>query len=239
MQISNQTLVVFPPTIVKAICAIKAEVEAVKKSQKNQHGGYMFSSTDDIYAAVARKMGQVGLICLSFETTMEIITAEPRGQDKAPSKWLKAVYSFVLATETETFQHEQLRRTIMVQITGPQTFQAAQSYAEKTFLRMLFKLPTGDVDLDVLPENYEYASIFDKGLVPPIPDCGYNSSLSDEIVAALRKASSCDHTQAVLDGYWEQIHNYKGDDRSSMIKLINEEIDKLEMKLRTTFYRFE
>ena len=45
-----------PASIVRALSAIKATVDAVKKSQRNVHGNYFFSSTDDIYAAVARKM---------------------------------------------------------------------------------------------------------------------------------------------------------------------------------------
>jgi hypothetical protein len=42
-----------------------------------------------------------------------------------------------------------------MQVLGPQTHMAAQSYAEKTFLRSLFKLPTGDLDLDQLPTDEE------------------------------------------------------------------------------------
>ncbi len=47
-----------PASIVAAMCKVQATVEAVKKSQRNQHGQYMFASTDDIYAALARKLGE-------------------------------------------------------------------------------------------------------------------------------------------------------------------------------------
>jgi hypothetical protein len=40
----------------------------------------------------------------------------------------------------------------MAQITGPQTFQSAQSFAEKALYRSLFSLPTGDMDLDAMPQ---------------------------------------------------------------------------------------
>lgn len=124
-------------------------VEAVKKSQRNQHGGYNFASTDDIYAAVTRKMGEVGLICMSFEDRCEIKRVEKDGK---VSQWAHMEFSFALATTADTWSHPRAKRTLYIQVTGPQTFQAAQSYAEKSFLRSMFKLPTGDMDLDSMPQ---------------------------------------------------------------------------------------
>lgn len=138
-----------PGSIVKAICAIQTSLEAVKKSQRNAHGGYSFASTDDIYAALTRKMGEVGLTIVGLETGHEVVRVEKEGK---VSQWLKAEYAFVLATETDTWSHKDARRSLYIQITGPQTHQAAQSYAEKAFLRSLFKLPTGDMDLDSMPQ---------------------------------------------------------------------------------------
>lgn len=138
-----------PGSIVKAICAIKAHAEAVKKSQRNQHGGYMFASTDDIYAALTRKMGEVGLAILSLEDECEIVRIEKDGKT---SQWARIVYSFILATEDATWTHKSLRRSLYIMVNGPQTFQAAQSYAEKSFMRSTFKLPTGDMDLDSMPQ---------------------------------------------------------------------------------------
>lgn len=138
-----------PGQIVKAICAIQATVEAVKKSQRNQHGGYQFASTDDIYAAVTRKMGEVGLVLMSLEDKVEIKRVEKDGKT---SQWAHFEFSFVLATEEATWTDARAKRTLYIQVTGPQTFQAAQSYAEKAYLRSLFKLPTGDMDLDSMPQ---------------------------------------------------------------------------------------
>jgi hypothetical protein len=138
-----------PGSIVKAICQIQATVEAVKKSQRNQHGGYQFASTDDIYAAVTRKMGEVGLVLLALEDCAEIKRVEKDGKT---AQWMHAEFSFVLATETDTWSDARAKRTLYIQVTGPQTFQAAQSYAEKAYIRSLFKLPTGDLDLDSMPQ---------------------------------------------------------------------------------------
>lgn len=167
-----------PGSIVKSICAVMANLEAVKKSQKNQHGGYMFASTDDIYAAITRKMGEVGLVCLCLEEAAPEITRS-EGKDGKSAQWMKMAYSFVLATADATWSDPRSRRTLIIQITGPQTFQAAQSYAEKSYLRSLFKIPTGDVDLDSLPEDYEYGTIKFKSDMPPPPPPADASLVAD------------------------------------------------------------
>lgn len=138
-----------PPSIVRAICAVQATVESVRKSGKNAHGGYAFASTDDIYAAITRKLGEVGLVAIAVEQCAEIKRFEKDGKTQ---QWLHAKFGFVLATDEATWEHPHLRRTLYIQVNGPQTFQAAQSYAEKSFLRSLFKLPTGDLDLDSMPQ---------------------------------------------------------------------------------------
>ena len=61
------TVAAIPSSIVRAICAVKTTLEAVRKSQRNQHGGYLFASADDIYAALTRKMGEVGLVIMALE----------------------------------------------------------------------------------------------------------------------------------------------------------------------------
>lgn len=137
-------------SIVKAVCAVKSHMEAVAKSQRNQHGGYNFASADDIYAFVSRKMGDVGLISVQLEDGCDIVRVEKDGKT---SQWAKVSFSFVLATEEATWSNPRLRRTLFIQVTGPQTFQAAQSYCDKAFLRSIFKLPTGGMDLDGLPQS--------------------------------------------------------------------------------------
>ena len=140
-----------PPSIVVAVCQIQSTLEAVKKSNRNQHGNYMFASTDDIYAALTRKMGEVGLLCLVLEEKdVEIVRVEKEGKT---SQWGKFVFAFVLATKDATWTDPRNRRSLFIQITGPQTFQAANSYAEKSYLKSLFKLPTGDMDLDQMPQG--------------------------------------------------------------------------------------
>lgn len=146
---SHRGVTPIPSSIVQAICQIMVTVEAVKKSQRNQHGGYNFASTDDIYAAVTRKMGEVGLVLLSLEDRCEIKRIEKDGKT---AQWAHMEFSFILATTRDTWTDARAKRTLYIQVTGPQTFQAAQSYVEKAYLRSLLKLPTGDMDLDSMPQ---------------------------------------------------------------------------------------
>lgn len=138
------------PSIVQAICRVQMAVGVVRKDSRNNHGGYQFASTDAIYAAIMREMGSAGLAVITMEDRDPQIERIER--DGKTSQWGRFVFSFVLATPEASWTHPRLQRTLMVQITGPQTFQAAQSYAEKALLRSLFKLPTGDMDLDAMPQ---------------------------------------------------------------------------------------
>lgn len=142
-------------SVVKAICKVQSSLDAVKKSQKNAHGGYMFASTDDIYAEIMRRMADAGLVILSLEDECEIQRVESTDRDGhlKVTQWARLVFSFVLATEEATWTDKRSKRTLFIQVTGPQTFQAAQSYAEKAFMRALFKLPTGDMDLDSIAQG--------------------------------------------------------------------------------------
>lgn len=136
-----------PKTIVQAICQVQSGLTgAVQKSRKNEHGRYMFASTDDIYAALCKLMAAAGLVCIGLEAEPpEIVRVESNGKTQ---QWAKMRFQYVLATSEATWADPRSQRSLFIQILGPQTFQAAQSYAEKAFLRSVFKLATGDMDLD-------------------------------------------------------------------------------------------
>jgi len=149
-----------PPSIVTALCRVQSSIEAVSKSQFNQQGKYKFASADDIYAAVARRFGEAGLVIFPMEMTPPTIErvekeyTDDRTGDKSVkvSQWGKFCFGYALATAEATWFDPRSSRTIFIQILGPQTFNAAESYCQKQYLRALLKLPTGDMDLDGLPQ---------------------------------------------------------------------------------------
>jgi len=142
---------VIPPSIIKAICRVQSAMEAVKRDGKNVHGNYAFASTDAVYAALTLKLAEAGLsiLCLE-EQPPEIKRVESK--DGKTVQWGHFVFSFLFATADATWTDPRLRRTIYLLITGPQSFMSAQSYAEKALLRSVFKIATGDIDLDAMPQ---------------------------------------------------------------------------------------
>ncbi len=150
-----------PPSIVVAICRVKSSMEVVAKAHQNAHGNYKFTSIDDIDASLVHRMGEAGLTILVLEEeTPEIkrveidqFDREGANTGKKVQQWGKFVFSFVLATKEATWFDRRNKRTLMVQIMGPQTYQAAASYAEKAYYKSLFKIPTGDMELDSLAEG--------------------------------------------------------------------------------------
>lgn len=197
-------------SIVRAICKIMSSLEAVKKSQKNQHGGYMFASTDDIYAALTKKMGECGLMLVSGETDCEIVRVEKTDSKTGQvvtSQWLRATFSFTLATEEATWTDPGARRTLFIQVTGPQAFQAAQSYAEKAFLRSLFKVPTGDLDLDAMPQaetEEAQVSLAGNGAKRKSSSAAKKDGTDkvfNQIIADIRLAANADHLRHLREAY--------------------------------------
>jgi hypothetical protein len=217
-----------PASIVHAIAAVMSTMESVKKSNKNQHGGYNYSSTDDIYAAITKKMGELHFIILCLEEAPpEIKTLTSK--DGKSVQWMRISHLFVLATEKDTWTDTRCRRTLTLRVDGPQAFQAAQSYNEKTFLRSIFKIPTGDLDLDSMPEGFEFNPVqFGAPKAPPPAPAGAESSLQDD-KAALKELTE----QKPVPNMGEVLKNVKTamekaasiDDLNGIVETFNSKYD--------------
>ncbi len=201
-----------PASIVKAICQIQATMGSVHKSNRNAHGGYNYSSADDIYAALTRKMGEVGLCIVSLEDQCEIKrieTKDAKGDTKI-SQWAHMEFSFVLATEDATWTDKRAKRTLYIQVTGAQTFQAAQSYAEKAYLRSLFKIPTGDLDLDSMPQadNEDDMVALNRARKPKSSSAAKKDGTTEiynEIIRHIQSASTLEFLEQIPTMYADEI----------------------------------
>jgi len=235
-------------SIVSAICKIKMTLAAVAKSQKNHHGNYMFASTDDIYAALTKKMGECGLVSIPLELKHEIQRTQRPSKDKQGNiikladgspvmenvNWLHVEVGFALATAEATWIDPTAKRSLFIQYTGPQTHQAAVSFAEKAWLRSLFKLPTGDMDLDAMPQaESEDAQV---ALSQPQKRKSSNAAKKDgtdkvfnQIVAEVRAAVNADHLRHLRETYaedwatapqrWSEILDQEYEDRMETLSV--------------------
>lgn len=137
-----------PGDIVKAIVSIKSNISKIAHDAENKHGGYRYASGDAIYDALRKLMAEHGLVVLVMETDCE---------KAGDGKTIKATFQFILATEKSTWTHSNNTRTQYQPWMGAQTFQAAQSYAEKAFLKSLFKLSTGEPDTETVMQATQEA----------------------------------------------------------------------------------
>lgn len=166
-----------PLDIVKAIVAIKAKIQKLEHDAENKHGGYRYTSGDAMYEALRKLMADVGLVIVAMETEC----------DKAgDGKTIRATFQFILATEKATWTHTNLKRTQYQPWMGAQTFQAAQSYAEKAFLKNLFKLSTGEPDTESVLEATQHEAPKKKAAKSKMSDDASETAAFD-IVASLNE----------------------------------------------------
>ena len=144
---ASEPVCVMPAEIAKAVIAVMASVKKLGKEGNNTFQRYKFTSVDQFYEALGPLMASHGLMDIALERSVSVEVrevADDRGTIKK-SAWLMAVFDFWLFHESGAF-YGPINRTQQVQATGAQSYAAAQSFAEKYFLRNLFKIPTGDVD---------------------------------------------------------------------------------------------
>jgi len=128
-----------PGDIVQAISMIMSEIGTIPHDAENKHAGYTYASGEAIYEALRKLMAKQGLILLTMETGCE---------KTGDGKTIKATFQFILAHSKSTWTHPNNVRTVYQPWMGAQTFQAAQMYAEKAYLKSLFKLHTGEPDTE-------------------------------------------------------------------------------------------
>lgn len=128
-----------PADIVHAILKVKKKIKKLEHDAENKHANYRYTSSEAMYEALRVEMADAGLVLLTLETGCE------RGQD---GKSVRVMFQFILATEKSTWTHRDNVRTVYQPWMGAQSFQAAQSYAEKAYLKSLFKLSTGEPDTE-------------------------------------------------------------------------------------------
>lgn len=145
-----------PKEIAGAVVLVMRAVGKVAKEAKNQHGGYKYASVDAFLEATNPACSEAGLLIKPVQTGCELVQVETWDKDgKSKQKRVAQFkYKFRLIHESGAMWTDPDDvRTVICDWTGPQTFQAAESFALKAYLRTLCQIPTGDADADAQEQH--------------------------------------------------------------------------------------
>lgn len=144
-----------PPEIASGVNKVCTKAKIVVKDHRNTHGGgYAYASVDSFYEDMGPMLAEEGLFIVMNEAAAV-----------SDGKWLMLTFHiYIFHTSGKAFGP--IVRTQGVLANGPQAYAAAQSYAEKYFLRQLFKIPTGEAEADADSQKKEPIPVSKK----PDPD---------------------------------------------------------------------
>jgi hypothetical protein len=140
----------------KEIVLVMRAIGRIAKDAKNAHGGYKYTSVDAFLEATSAACSEAGLIVKPVQMacsgeTLEVWDKDGRARQR---RVMRFAYRFRLIHETGLMWTDpDDERAVVVDYTGPQTFQAAESFALKAYMRTLFQIPTGDPDADAQEQH--------------------------------------------------------------------------------------
>ncbi len=121
------------------IAQVMKAVRGLAHDAWNTHSEYNYASADKFYQAMQQPLAEAELVVRCDEVDCRLFTVPNR--DGRPMLHARFVYElgFVGYPGTE-------RRSLVLQVIGPQSFQAAETYARKYWLRGKFLVATGETD---------------------------------------------------------------------------------------------
>jgi len=206
---------VIPKSVALRIAIVCRAVKKLHHDKRNEYASYNYVSVDNFYEALGPIMAEAGL----FVIVDEVSVVGDKG-------FLTANYELFLVSE-EGDSYGPIHRQVTVKASGPQSYASAQSYAEKYFLRQIFKVPTGEQDVDA----HEKVTLPD--VQPQVKQLSAKDSeiLKDDVINALYEVT----TEEQLEE-WKKANG--SNVKRSMIKEHQNEVSKLfkevEAKLKET-----
>jgi hypothetical protein len=125
-----------PKSVAARVVAAARNIKKLHHDKRNDYQSYNYTSVDNFYEAVGPIIAEAGL----FIVVDEVAATVDKGM-------LTSNYEIYLVSE-EGDSYGPIRRQATVKAAGPQSYASAQSFAEKYFLRQIFKIPTGEADAD-------------------------------------------------------------------------------------------
>lgn len=126
--------------IAQSICAVMADLERLKKADRNEFAKYDFTSVDDFKDKIRPLMASKGLYVHATQAGLEL--KEVRG-DKDKISTI-AQFDFDLTLKHICGEEEPpVRMSVLLPLTGAQTSGAARSYAIKEWMKSSFLASSG------------------------------------------------------------------------------------------------
>lgn len=132
----------YPQSIAEAIFKVSLSIGQLGKSEVNPFGKFPYVPIDKYYEIVAHEALTNGLSWTCKEISSVLVGGEPT------KPIMKFTYMFTLLGRDGVCVPAADVISIFHQFQGAQTAGSAASYAEKLFMRKMFKVVTGEVDAD-------------------------------------------------------------------------------------------
>lgn len=132
------------PELTKAVASVMQDVKRIAKDDRNQHGGYNYTSIDDIKDGLRPLLAKHGLEVRTNEVEYALETLKTKTGESVSAR-----ITFELKLRhVSGAEDEPERTTVTLPHTGAQTTGAAKSYAIKEWLKGRFLVSTGETDAD-------------------------------------------------------------------------------------------
>lgn len=179
----------FPPKLAAALCKVSGDVKQLGKSERNNFANYDFVSVDKFYTAIGSLMAQHGVHCIPDCLESEVLPGhvkrDQQGREKQGAPLLRERWAFTLIHESGECAGP-YHRTVTVPAEGAQAHGSSESYAQKQFLRGVFRVPTGDKD----DADYQQAQTHAPAQKPSLKIDTERAALIDNNLAAVDKTAA-------------------------------------------------
>lgn len=147
----------YPKEIAGALGDVMSIIKPIIKDGRNEFQKYNYASIDKFLELTGPACSAADLIVKPIVVRCDhdvIETFDNQSKSMKPKRVVHFWFKFrLIHTKTGiTFTDEEDRRPLTHDYIGPQTTMSAESYALKAFFRPLFQIPTGDVDVDEMPQ---------------------------------------------------------------------------------------
>lgn len=142
-----------PTAISNSLFEIQSKVKRLVHDSQNNHQHYKYVSVDAYYEFIRPLLNAAGLMIIPNE---EDAGLSPDG------KTLKIVFAFTILHKDGDVWDFPIRRTVYLPYHGAQSCGSALSYADKFIMRTLFKIPTGEYEVEADAKASHDADSFEK-----------------------------------------------------------------------------